>query len=97
MGESLSGGSASSGLTEGRIIEGLKEALRIGTENAVNSLSLEGGFLNTPEIKIPLPGPLKKIEENARKVGLGFYFDSFEKSINTAAEKATPHAKKIVF
>lgn len=97
MGGSLSGTSAPSGLTEGRIIEGLKEALKIGTDNAVNSLSLEGSFLNNPEVKIPLPGPLKKIEENARKVGLGFYFDSFEKSINTAAEKATPHAKKIVF
>ncbi len=97
MGGSLAGTSASSGLTEDRIVEGLKEALRIGTDNAVNSLSIEGSFLNNPEVKIPLPGPLKKIEEKARKVGLGFYFDSFEKSINTAAEKATPHAKKIVF
>jgi hypothetical protein len=97
LGKGLSETSASTGLTEGRIIEGLKEALRIGTDNAVNSLSLEGSFLNNPEVKIPLPGPLKKIEEKARKVGLGFYFDTFEKSMNTAAEKAAPHARKIVF
>ncbi len=93
---SLSGNEAPVSLTEGRIIEGLKEALKTGMENAVNTLSREGGFLNNPEVKIPLPGPIKKIEEGARKVGLGFYFDSFEKSINTAAEKSTPLVKKIV-
>ncbi len=96
MGGSLSGSDAPSSLTEGRIIEGLKEALKIGTENAVNKLSSEGGFFNNPEIRIPLPGPIKKIEKSAARVGLGVYFDSFEKSINTAAEKATPLAKKIV-
>ena len=97
MGDNFLKNGSSAPLTEDRIIAGLKEALKIGTENAVNTLSSEGSFFNTPEIKIPLPSPLKKIEKNARKVGLGFYFDSFEKSMNTAAEQATPLAKKIIF
>jgi len=93
----LSGSGSPAPLTEDRIIQGLKEALRIGTDNAIDVLSIEGSFFNNPQIKIPLPGPVKKIEETARKVGLGFYFDSFEKSMNAAAEQAAPLAKGIVF
>ena len=95
--DNLLTGNTSAPLTEDRIIKGLKEALKIGTEKAVNTLSSKGSFFNNPEVKITLPAPLKKIEDNARKVGLGFYFDSFEKSMNTAAEQATPLAKKIVW
>lgn len=95
--DNLLAGNTSAPLTEGRIIDGLKEALKIGTDKAVNTLSVEGSFFNNPEVKIPLPEPVKKIEKTARKVGLGSYFDSFEKSMNSAAEQATPLAKKIVF
>ena len=92
----LSGSGSPAPLTEDRIIAGLKEALKIGTDKAINNLSIEGSFFNNPEIKIPLPEPVKKIEETARKVGLGFYFDSFEQSMNRAAEQAAPLAKGIV-
>ena len=96
-GNNLLGSGTPELLTEDRIIEGLKEALKIGTDKAINILSIEGSFLNNPEIKIPLPGPVKKIEGIARDVGLGFYFDSFEQSMNRAAEQAAPLAKGIVF
>ncbi len=97
MGDNILGSGTTAPLTNDRIIAGLKEALKVGTDKAITTLSSEGSFFNTPEIKIPIPASLKKIEDNARKVGLGFYFDSFEKSMNTAAEKAAPLAKKIVF
>lgn len=95
--DSILKGNTTEPLSENRIIEGLKEALKIGTDKAISTLSIEGSFFNNPEIKIPLPEPVKKIEETARKVGLGSYFDSFEKSMNTAAEQAAPLTKKIVF
>jgi hypothetical protein len=96
MGGNILGSGTTAPLTENRIIAGLKEALKIGTDKAITTLSSEGSFFNNPKIKIPLPDPLKKIEDNARKIGLGFYFDSFDKSMNSAAEQATPLAKKII-
>jgi hypothetical protein len=93
----LLGNKNSTALTEDRIIQGLKEALKVGTGNAINNLSNKGSFLNNPEIKITLPSQIKKIEKVASKAGLGFYFDTLEESMNTAAEQATPMAKQIVF
>ena len=95
--DNLLAGNSSAPLTEGRIIDGLKEALKIGTDKAIDILSIKGGFYNNPEIKIPLPSQVKKIEGIARNVGLGSYIDSFELSMNTAAEQAAPLAKGIVF
>ena len=46
-------------LSEGKIIDGLKEALQIGTGNAVNTVSRLGGYYDNPQIKIPLPGALR--------------------------------------
>ncbi len=95
--ENLIGSNNSTTLSEERIIQGLKEALKVGTGNAINNLSRKGSFLNNPDIKITLPSQVKKIEKLARSAGLGFYFDSLEESMNNAAEQATPKAKQIVF
>lgn len=95
--ETFLGNNSSTTLSEERIIQGLKEALKIGTGNAINNLSTKGSFLNNPDIKITLPSQVKKIEKLGRKAGLGFYFDSLEESMNRAAEQATPMAKQIVF
>ncbi len=89
------GGLGGGGLSEGKIIEGLKEALQIGTGNAVSSVSQAGGYLNNPKIKIPLPGILEKTEKVLRTVGFGSQLDAFELSMNQAAEKAAPEAKSI--
>ena len=43
------------GLTENEIINGLKEALKIGTSNAVGTVSKFDGYYKNPDIKIPLP------------------------------------------
>ena len=90
------GSQTSTSLSEGRIVEGLKEALKIGTDKAIDTLSKKGGFFNNPEIKIMLPAPVKKVEGIAKNVGLGSYFDSLERSMNAAAEQATPMAKGIL-
>jgi len=80
-------------LSEGTIIDGLKEALQIGSENAVAFVSKADGYYNNPRIKIPLPDAVKKVEKILRGVGYGPKIDAFELSMNRAAEKAAPEAK----
>ena len=47
------------GLSTPDIVAGLKEALDKATEIAVNELSKEGGFLDNPQVRIPLPEQLQ--------------------------------------
>ena len=42
-------------MSEAEVARGLKEALRIGAENAVRSASQTNGFLEHPSIRIPFP------------------------------------------
>ena len=83
------------GLSETRIIEGLKEALQIGTSNAVKQVSRLDGYYTNPKIKIPLPSPVQKIEKVLRVTGYGSLVDNFERSMNRAAEQAAPEAKTL--
>ena len=85
----------SEGLSTDQIIAGLKDALHVGTENAVEITSRVNGFYDNPEIKIPLPGAVQKVEGVLRTVGYGKQVDAFELSMNRAAEKAVPAAKGI--
>ena len=82
-------------LSESKIIEGLKEALEIGTDNAVKLVSKTDGYYKNSKIKIPLPGAVKKVEKVLRAVGYGEKVDAFEMSMNRAAEKAAPEAKAL--
>ena len=85
------------GLTESKIIDGLKEALRIGSENAIGFVSKTDGYFNNPKIRIPLPSSVQKIEKVIRLSGYGSLVDSFELSMNRAAEKAAPQAKSLLW
>jgi hypothetical protein len=82
-------------LSTEKIIEGLKEALQVGTGNAVEMGSRLNGYHQNPKIRIPLPGAVKKVEGVLRTVGYGNQVDAFELSMNRAAEKAVPEAKTI--
>jgi hypothetical protein len=83
------------GVSETKVVDGLKEALHIGTENAVKIVSQVGGYSDNPAIRIPLPKPVKKVETALRMVGYGKQLDAFEMSMNRAAETAAPKAKAI--
>jgi len=85
----------SSALTEGRIAEGLKEALTVGVTKAVELTSKKDGYLANPAIKIPLPEKIKKMEPMLRKIGLGPKLDEWTLSMNRAAEAAAPQAKTL--
>lgn len=74
---------------------GLKEALRIGAENAVNRTGRLDGYLLNEAIKILLPEPVRKVERGLRIAGFGDSLDEFVLSMNRAAENAAPEAKEI--
>ena len=83
------------GLADDEIIQGLKEALQVGTKNAVKLVSKPDGYYQNPDIKIPLPESVQKVEKILRATGYGEKVDSFELSMNRAAERAAPEAKSI--
>ncbi len=85
----------SDSISESEIVEGLKQALEIGTTKAVDLVSKQGGYYNNPKIKIPLPGSVQKVEKLLRGAGFGSKVDAFELSMNKAAERAAPEAKSI--
>ncbi len=91
--QSVSGSSAFDNAT---LINGLKEALSLGSERAIDLVSSEGGYLNDAQIRIPMPKALQKLSKPLRKLGMGEQIDSFESAINQAAEKAAPAAASIL-
>ncbi|MFN7931472.1 MAG: DUF4197 domain-containing protein [Blastocatellia bacterium] len=82
-------------LSDDKITLGLKEALQIGTGNAVTGVGRLDGFFKDAIIKILMPKKLQTIEKGLRAVGYGPKVDEFVLSMNRAAEKAAPQAKAI--
>lgn len=82
----------SSGSSQSEIVNGLKEALQIGTGNTVSALSKVDGYYKNPKLKISLPESLRNFEKILRATGFGEQLDEFELSMNRAAEKAAPEA-----
>ena len=89
------GGGEKSGLSDVKIGSGLKEALKIGTENAVNLTGNTDGYFLNQVIKILMPEKLKTFEKGLRAVGYGPQIDEFVLSMNRAAEKSAPFGKQI--
>lgn len=83
------------GLNDGKIASGLKEALQIGTQNAVNLTGRLDGYFRNEAIKILMPEKLQTLEKGLRLVGYGPRVDEFVLSMNRAAERAAPRAKAI--
>lgn len=83
------------GLSDVKIASGLKEALKIGTENTVNLTGKMDGYFKNEAIKILMPEKLQTLEKGLRAVGYGPKVDEFILSMNRAAEQAAPFAKQI--
>jgi len=92
---STAGPAQGKGLDTETVTAGLKEALTVGSQNAVKIVSQTDGFFKNPAIKIPLPEKVQKVEKPLRKIGLGKQVDEFILTMNRAAEKAAPPAKDI--
>jgi hypothetical protein len=75
-------------------IAGIKEALALGTESAVNSLSKTNGYFGNQAVKILMPSSIQKVADVARMAGYQKQVDEFVLSMNRAAEAAVPLASK---
>jgi Protein of unknown function (DUF4197) len=86
---------STAGLSNDKIIAGLKEALQVSTSKAVAVTGKPDGFLKNEAIKILLPPKLQTVGKGMRMLGMGERVDELEVGMNRAAEQATPEAKKI--
>jgi uncharacterized protein DUF4197 len=78
-----------------RIGAALKQALQVGTENAVRLTGRTDGYFRNEAIKILLPEQLRSLASGLRTVGLGAQVDQLELGMNRAAERAASRAKQI--
>ncbi|WP_299176925.1 DUF4197 domain-containing protein [uncultured Neptuniibacter sp.] len=78
------------------LIDGLKEALEVGSKRAISEISQPGGYLDNQQIRIPLPDGIDDVASLLRKYGLEQQVDQFEESMNRAAEKAAPQATDLI-
>ena len=74
---------------------GLKEALRVGTETVVGNLGQTDGFNLDPLIHIPLPKQLDQVQNILGKIGMDSMLTDLELRLNRAAEIATPKARDL--
>ncbi len=80
------------GLDDRTIASGLKDALSVGTKNAVSAVSKLNGYFGNEAIKILLPDQVQRVAEVAGRLGFQKQVDDFILSMNRAAEKAAPKA-----
>ncbi len=95
-GELLTEPTTNSSLDNNTLIAGLKEALDVGTRQAISQVGQSNGYLANDLIRIPLPPQLEKVSGLMKKIGLSSQVEQFEHSINQAAEKAAPQAAEIM-
>lgn len=70
------------------IVNGLKQALQIGTDNSAKKLNKLDGFFADAAIKILMPDEALKVEKTLRNMGMGKLVDDAILSMNRAAEDA---------
>ncbi len=81
--------------SQSQIVQGLKQALTIGTQNSTNRLSTVDGFFADAAIKILMPPEAQDVEKTLRQFGLGSLVDQAILSLNRAAEDAAKSATPI--
>ncbi len=92
---SSSSSSSVSGLSSSEISTGLRDALRIGTQQVVAQLGVRDGFNLDPKAHISLPGALGRVDRALSSIGMGGLTEDLELRLNRAAEVATPKAKAL--
>ncbi|HEY0029586.1 MAG TPA: DUF4197 domain-containing protein [Bacteroidia bacterium] len=86
---------ASNPLTNDEVINGLKDALTIGTNNSSAFASKVDGFYKNPALFIPFPPEAQKVKEWATKLGMNAQLDQFVMTLNRSAEEATKDAAPV--
>ncbi len=86
--KTLSGSGGGKSLSNDEIINGLKEALSVGTNKSTLKLGSVDGFFKDAALKILMPEEAKKVESTLRGLGMGSLVDKAILSMNRAAEDA---------
>lgn len=79
------------------VIAGLRQALEIGSQRAIDRTSVVDGFLANELIRIVLPEELESMARRLRQLGLGRQVDQLEVSLNRAAEQAVGEARDVLW
>jgi hypothetical protein len=87
----------SGSLSNADAVQGLKEALKLGTDSATYHLSKLNGFFGDNAIKILMQPEAENVEKTLRSVGLGSLVDKAVLSMNRAAEDASKSVGNIFF
>jgi hypothetical protein len=82
-------------LSQDQVVQGLKQALSKGVQNAIANLGHDGGFLTNAAVKIPIPDKLKSVEKAMRAAKQDRLADDFINTMNHAAEQAVPEAATV--
>ena len=82
-------------LTTEQVAAGLKEALINGISKGSSEASKTDGYFKNPQIKIPFPPDVQKVETKLRQIGLDKEVDKFILTLNRGAEEAAKEAKPI--
>ena len=82
-------------LTNSEVINGLREALKVGTNNSTASASKIDGFYKNPLVFIPFPSEVEKVKTYAEKLGMYKQVNDFIMTLNRSAEEASKEAAPI--
>jgi hypothetical protein len=82
-------------LSNDEVIQGLKNALSVGTNNSTGMASKLDGFYKNPSIFIPFPPEAQKMKDKLDEFGMKEQTDKFVETLNRAAEEAAKNAADI--
>jgi hypothetical protein len=82
-------------LSQDQMVQGLKDALAKGLQQAISDLGHEGGFLTNLNVRIPMPEKMQKVETALRAMKQEKLADDFVTTMNRAAEQAVPEAGSV--
>ncbi len=82
-------------LSHDQMVQGLKDALAKGLQQAIAGLGHDGGFLTNLNVKIPMPEQLQTVEKALRAMKQDKLADDFVATMNHAAEQAVPEAGSV--
>lgn len=83
------------GISQDQMVQGLKDALAKGLQQAIAGLGHDGGFLTNLNVKIPMPEKLQTVEKAVRAMKQDKLADDFVTTMNHAAEQAVPEAGSV--
>jgi len=82
-------------LSQDQMVQGLKDALAKGLQQAIARLGHDGGFLTNLNVKIPIPEKMQTAEKALRTMKQDKLADDFITTMNRAAEQAVPEAGSV--